>query len=96
MRHTKEQVIEWMERLGEPPRGKAAAMKLPDEIVGHGREMDGRFWLRREYYAPESYSDDDLSHTGFRLSHRPGSTRRVVEIHDESRDALKERLAELG
>lgn len=95
--HTIQEIKAWVDSFGAPPpKGKAAKSTDRDEIVGVGRELDGRYWLRREYYVPEAFGDDDLSFGGSALKPRMGYTRRVVQIHDESFEALKERIAELG
>lgn len=96
MTHDIEKITAWLSRLGPPPMGKAIKTEMTGtEIIGHGRDVKG-YWLRREYYIPESYGDDDLSGTGYALKPRMGSTRQAVEIYDTNRETLLTRITELG
>jgi len=99
MNITKQQItdfiLDMVNRRGLPPAGKVATMETRGGLVAFGREAGGKLFAAREWYVPESYGDDDLSSTGYRLPPRMGSTRKSKEVSDDTLQALSLRLGEL-
>lgn len=96
-KQTAEQIDTWVRatvaKLGLPPKGRSAKNPVgKGELVILGRREDGTAFLRREWYVPESYGDDDLSSVGYYLEPRMGSSRKAEEITGED---IAERVREL-
>lgn len=92
---TNEEMIAWAKKLGPAPMGKSAKSTSDNEWRSFGRDEKG-YWVRRDYYVPESYSDDDEANSGSPLRPRMGSTRVTVELYADTYEGALGRIREFG
>lgn len=95
------EMIAWARKLGPAPLGKSAT-SVPradfgraKEVRSLGRDAKG-YWVRRDWYVPESFGDDDEANGSSPLAARMGSTRVEKELYAESYEAAIARIPELG
>lgn len=81
-----------IEERGPLPVGKISEVTYPGEVAFLRHPSEGEWVVVHEWYANERYSDDDLSLTGYRLPHRPGSRREHRSVEGDSIGALREKL----
>lgn len=96
-----QEMMNWARKLGPAPMGKSA-MSVPrndvaeaSEVRSLGHDAKG-YWVRRDWYVPESFGDDDETNGSSPLRPRMGSTRREKELYANSFDEAIARIPELG
>jgi len=84
-----------LDKMGLPKRNTFNTNKTDRDAILIARYGDDSVALIYEWYVPESYDDDDLSSTGYKLEPVLGYTRRSTQIHANNVDELLGRLNEI-